>query len=309
MKKVIFVGGTAYSGSTFFHMILANDPKGFACGEIRWLFHPHQPHHVNRACGCGDPSCNLWREVLRNGEENLYKTIFALHPEVEFIVDSSKHPFWIRKQSEQLQRQGIQPKHILIWKTPLEFAYSAKKKNLLKNWDTGWLNYHRLYFSMISPWRSVRYAALTQDPTVLANVCEQLDIPYFAGKEQYWNKVHHVYGGNRSARFHLYEQKKAKEMLAETADDAKINEYRSIYYTDIEDQALAAIVKQGFEKHKLFNPILEALSSHSVVNDVVASGNVADLGFPALLVYLRRLKYWTTAQIGHYKYGRALAGV
>lgn len=290
-------------------MILAHDPAGFACGEIRWLFHPHQPHHVNRVCGCGDPSCMLWREVLRNGEENLYKTIFDLHPEVEFIVDSSKHPFWIRSQSDQLRRQGIQPKHILIWKTPLEFAHSTKKKNRLKNWDVEWLNYHRLYFSLVEQWRSVRYAAFTQEPTMLAKVCEQMDIPYFAGKEQYWNKIHHVYGGNRSARFHLYEQDKAQEMLAETADEAKMNEYRSIYYNDVADRELEALVKQSFAKHKLFQPVLESLTAHSVANGATAPQDVTHLELPALLIHLRKLKYWATDQISYYKYGRALAGI
>jgi len=309
MKKVIFVGGTAYSGSTFFHMVLANDPRGFACGEIRWLFRPQKPSHVNRACACGDPACDLWRKVLRNGEENLYKTIFELHPEVEFIVDSSKNPFWIRNQSDNLQRQGIQSKHILIWKTPLEFAHSTKKKNRLTNWDTEWINYHRLYFAMVPEWRSVCYSALTQDPLVLAKACERMDIPYFPGKEQFWEKVHHVYDGNRSARFHLYEEERAKKMLRETEDDEKINEYRSIYYNNIEDRALEAIVVQSFEKHKLFRPILDSLSSHSVVNETVVSSDVAGLELPALIVHLRKLKHWTMDQVGHYKYGRALASV
>src|SRR6266498_3705998 len=93
MKKVIFVGGTSFSGSTFFHLMLANDPKGFALGEIRSVFHPQRPDQINSVCGCGDPACTLWQQIRRNGENHVYETVFDLHPEVEFIVDSSKIPF------------------------------------------------------------------------------------------------------------------------------------------------------------------------------------------------------------------------
>ena len=59
MKKVIFIGGTSYSGSTFFDMILANDPKGFSCGEVNALFNPYRPHHTDPLCGCGDINCDF----------------------------------------------------------------------------------------------------------------------------------------------------------------------------------------------------------------------------------------------------------
>ncbi len=70
-----------------------------------------------------------------------------MFPEVEFIVDSSKDPFWIRSQSENLRRKGIQAKNILIWKTPLEFAYSCQRRDHFEDWDGRWIDYHRRYFS------------------------------------------------------------------------------------------------------------------------------------------------------------------
>ena len=120
-RRVVFVQGTAYSGSTFFHLMLANDPAGFACGEVHGLFRPHVDGHVNRICSCGDPQCQLWPQVLARGEEELYASIFSLRPEVRLIVDSSKQPFWIRTQNRRLARANIRYDNILIWKTPLEF--------------------------------------------------------------------------------------------------------------------------------------------------------------------------------------------
>lgn len=135
-QRVIFVQGTAYSGSTLFHLMLANDPAGIACGEVHGLFRPHMDGHVNRTCACGDPQCRLWPQVLARGEENLYASLFALRPEVRLIVDSSKQPFWIRTQNRRLARTNIRFDNLLISKTPLEFAGSKKRKGSFYNWAT-----------------------------------------------------------------------------------------------------------------------------------------------------------------------------
>src|SRR5690606_13273317 len=124
-------GGTSYSGSTFFHLTLANDPAGFAVGEVKHLFRPTKERHARPtwSCGCGDPNCDLWPRVKRNGEDRLYETIFEIHPEVEFIVDASKNVVWIDDQTANLKRQGIETRSIVIWKTLAEFAHSLQKRN------------------------------------------------------------------------------------------------------------------------------------------------------------------------------------
>jgi hypothetical protein len=91
VKKVIFVGSTPFSGSTFLHMILANDPKGFPTGEARFLAQPRGFHHVNPVCSCGDPNCTIWRDIYRGGPENVYETIFQLQPEVELAPFQERH--------------------------------------------------------------------------------------------------------------------------------------------------------------------------------------------------------------------------
>jgi hypothetical protein len=297
MRKVIFVGGTAYSGSTLFHLMLANDPKGFALGEIRWLFDPLRADHLNRICGCGDPNCPVWPQIRRNGRERIYETVFDLFPEVEFIVDSSKQPFWMRTQADHLARRGIATEQVLIWKTPLEFAASTKKRNRMAKWDSKWINYHRLYFSLIPCWRAVAYRPLTKDPQVLQAACEHVGIPWFAGKEEYWQRSYHAFGGNRSATFHLYKEEEARVQLIDYPDENMMRYYRRIYENKQTDHDLEQIVATRMRQRPLFAPILQVLEQNSVLQKTSDLAPTMDLRFPSWLVALRRLKSRARTQI------------
>lgn len=306
MKKVIFVGGTSFSGSTFFHLMLANDPTGFACGEIRSLFNPEKPHHARPVCGCGDKSCDLWYRVRKHGEERVYQTIFELYPGVEYIVDSSKNVFWIHSQTERLRKNGIDTANILIWKTPLEFASSNKKRKRLEGWDSQWINYHRLYMTLIRDWRTISYCDLTSQPEMLAMACDHVAIPYFAGKECFWEKEHHSLGGNYTAKFHLYNPQSAQEQLKQTFDANRMNLYRRIYYTPIEDPALENLVNQRMGADEYFQPILNLLETHDVANQALQSLDVDNtlesVRLSQLNVQFRKLKQRAKTSIGRRKY-------
>ncbi|MCL4860441.1 MAG: hypothetical protein KJZ93_13585 [Caldilineaceae bacterium] len=297
MKKVIFVGGTSFSGSTLFHLMLANDPKGFALGEIRWLLYPQRAEHVNRLCGCGDPACTVWQQMRRAGGDRLYEAIFDLFPEVEFIVDSSKEPFWIQSQAETLARRGIEARHLLIWKTPLEFAASSKKRNRLPNWDRDWINYHRLYVSLLPEWKAIAYAQLKRDEHALRMACEYAGIPWFDGKEAYWNRTYHAFGGNRSATFHLYDEQTAKTHLKDHYDQNKMRLYRRIYDDKIEDRDLETIVQRSQAEQPIFQSILHALEANNVCADATSAPALNELRLPAWLIHVRRLKLLIRQQV------------
>lgn len=205
-RKVIFVGGTSFSGSTLFDMMLGNDPHGFSCGEVRYRFLPTKPHNLTEGCGCGDANCPVWPELLKTGAENLYQRIFELHPNVRFIVDSSKDPVWIKDRTKDLRRQGIEVRNILIWKTPDEFFASRKKRGTEPGWLFDWTDYHKRYSWMVDCWRAVRYADLVKSSDVFKRVCETLDIPYQEGKQRYWERQQHTLFGNTSAKIHLYDK-------------------------------------------------------------------------------------------------------
>ncbi|MCB0060705.1 MAG: hypothetical protein KDE19_01265 [Caldilineaceae bacterium] len=308
MKQVIFVGGTAFSGSTFLQFALANDPKGFACGEVSWLFRPWRADHIDRACACGDPHCSVWPQVLAGGEAQLYQTIFARFPEVEFIIDSSKNPFWIRRQQDRLKRQGIASRHLLIWKTPLEFAYSCKKRNRPGRWDREWINYHRLYVTLMDQWRAVKYADLARDEgPLLEAICSYLDIPYYAGKEAYWEKTHHTLGGNYSARLHLQSKEDAADYVTNSFDKSRMASYRSVYYREVDDPALAAEAAARAAESAQMQALLQLLEAKDLAHSGSTQAMPDQLRFPLPAVLLRRAKDLVRTQVGRYRYGSSIS--
>jgi hypothetical protein len=309
-RQVIFVGSTSYSGSTFLDMTLGNDPHGFSCGEVFALFHPTRPHHVNPPCGCGDPACNIWDRIRRNGPDHLYETIFNLFPQVRFIVDSSKDPFWIQSQVGNLQRQGNGSKHLLVWKTPLEIAHSFKKRGLANAWEKSWVNYHRLYNALIWPWRSIQYRRYVTEPALLEEICRYLNIPYFPGKERYWEKRHHLLFGNSSARIHLHTPDELKQNHASiqyTDEERAVAQahYRHVYYQEVMDEEL----KRKVEQRIASSPVIQSLLALLSARDVTHAGG--DDNRPksqectsSFNVQLYRLRQKARYAIGRFRYER-----
>ncbi len=304
MKKVIFVGGTAYSGSTFFHMILANDPGGFATGEVQWVFNPRRDNHVNMACTCSNEEheCETWQQVRANGEENLYDTIFERFPHVNFIVTSSKSPFWIHKQNKLLEKKGIDYKNIVIWKTPLEFAQSANRRGMFDVWEKNWVNYYRLFASVMPEWRAVKYADIVHNKEqTLKTACSYLDIPYFAGKEDYWESQHHVLSGNTSARFHLYDNKDAQEIVKDY-DKERLDFYRKIYYRKATDDETITAVNTAKNSEPQFEHIENMLQRCDVSQAQLDKKAIQSVAYPLPSVEMRRVKDNVLTTYGKVKY-------
>jgi len=311
MKKVIFIGGTSYSGSTFFDMILANDPRGFSCGEVHALFNPYRPHHINPLCGCADNRCQVWSRALKNGKKNLYSTIFKLFPEVRFIVDSSKNVFWIKSQTKHLLRNGIECRNVLIWKSPLELACSFRKRNQI-GWEKEWLVYHRLYFKAVESWKAIRYRDFTMNKEVLKNVCAYLAIPYFPGKENYWEKKHHTLFGNASAKIHLYKKdsvgyKREGETFGKILGRSHSNieeTHKSIYYKPVDDQSLEDSVTQKIRLNIHLSEIMKLLNYRDI-SDRSSDGHtveISKLRMPLILFKMRAGKGLFIRWLKKYKY-------
>lgn len=306
MKTVIFLGGTPFSGSTFFHMTLANDPKGFACGDVNTFMHPTRPGHFSMVCGCRDETCTIWQKAKAAGDDGVYESIFEQLPGIDFLVDSSRNPLWTHSQMENLAARGIQTKNILMWKTPLEFAHSARKrKHHILDWEKTWVNYHRLYYTLVDDWRAVQYRAYTQDPSVLSQVCEYLDIPYFPGKEAYWKKDHHLVGGNPTARVHLYSKKSHKysRERANTSAVVEDKEHQSIYYENIGDEELRQQVEQRTQESKYIREILTLLKERDVSEERYTNGDRSQLRVSEPAIVLRRVRDSLLHRYKQYRYG------
>ena len=118
MKKVVFIGGTSYSGSTFLDLMLSNADNGFSCGEVSAFFRPFRSHHLDPKCSCGDPTCCIWEKIGRYGERGVYEGIFKEMPHIDFVVDSSKNPLWIKDQIKNLRDSEVEIINILSWVFP-----------------------------------------------------------------------------------------------------------------------------------------------------------------------------------------------
>lgn len=284
MKKVILIGGTSYSGSTLLDLMLSNDKAGFSCGEIYALFIPSRIDHLRPHCICGDPSCDIWETIGKLGKNNCYEVLFSKFSDLKFIVDSSKDFIWIRDQSHNLSRRKIAFENLLIWKTPAEFALSCLKRGKLSSWRDSWVNYHKRYLTVVDNFIAVPYSELTADTeSSLENICRKIDIPYFKGKEAYWQKKHHTLFGSISARLHLYEKNAAgyntikdeigrhqiKSQFTKT-DGREI--HRTIYREDYSNDDIRQSVDKHISKDHELGKILEILESMSD-----GSGNYSSL--------------------------------
>jgi hypothetical protein len=317
-KKVIFVGGTSYSGSTFFHLTIANDPKGFGIGEVKHLFRPTKERHTSAswACGCGDPACRLWDRVKKNGEAHLYESIFEIHPEVEFIVDASKNVVWIDDQTDYLTRQGIEARHVVIWKTLPEYAHSLRKRNRLDGKNGAelahWPQYHRNFYSFVDDFRAVKYAdyALEQ-AAVLQMTCDYFDIPYFEGKERYWEKTHHALGGNLSSRIHLYSKESDRYREVQRRAEGRRSDlgandqnYRQVYYENPDETALQAHIARLRRESPYLDMVEEMLLAYDVRNRERPARVWSELKLGAMDIRMKQLRQFTRTQISKIRFAQ-----
>jgi len=312
-KKVIFVNGTRYSGSTFFHLALANDPAGFAIGEVISLFHPTHINHLrsNLTCNCGDPSCTFWDRIKKRGEEHLYEAIFESDLSIDFIVDSSKNIIWFEKQSERLARQGIEAYHLAIWKTAQEFCYSLYKRDqpsigaALREWAVT----YRKQYSFINDWRSVKYANYAQDQSaVLKAACEYAGIPFFEGKERYWEKPQHTLGGNLKAKLQLFDRDSTGYQHVKQAGTTRTltiaeSNYRKTYYEAPNTQFLELYNQYLSENETDIDQLEAMLATYEVLNETSSVRRWPELQMTPIQMEIRRLRQYSRSQLGLMRYG------
>jgi hypothetical protein len=312
IKKVIFIGGTAFSGSTFFQLILANDPQGFAVGEAQSFFHPTRKYHFDPLCSCGEVSCPFWEQVRTVPVDQFYLKLFELYPKVDFIVDSSKYPYWIKERSERLAAQNIGVYNLLIWKTPEELAKSYQKRGNMQAWESAWVRYHRRYFTLMDNWVAVKYSQLAKNREILSAVCDYLEIADYAGKESYWNNTYHAFAGNPTARVHLYDQGSLdfNDNVERSGSAIGVNEmenFKKIYYQSDLDDALRLSVAERVRNNPHIPQILEVLEAKDLLqaadqtDDLTAQ--ISQLKLPTYFFKASRIKQLIEQKAARIRYG------
>lgn len=198
-KKVIFITGTSYSGSTMLDMILSNDNEIFSLGEVNALFRPYRKHHLEQIQIEKNKDSVLYKSFLK-GENELYQTIFESDPTISCIVDSSKDLFWINHQIKNLKKYKIQYQVVLVYKKPEILAQSFNKRSIFYKWRSHFMKFYKKIFFYSFNYIFISYESLIQNESSLKSLCSKLDIKYFEKKINYWHKEHLTLFGNNRAR-------------------------------------------------------------------------------------------------------------
>lgn len=270
-KKIFLITGTGRNGSTLLDMMLGNGPHGFSGGEMHALFRPWRPHHLlgSDTCFCNDQNCDFWKSIKQEGERKVYKNIFDRLDEKEYIVDSSKNPLWISDQLKYNKDNDYDLIPIIIFKTPLEYAYSRFKRDRLDDWKRLWIENHLRIFEVLDDFVTVKYQELAKNPEKkLRSLCNQVGVNYFEGKEKFWNNntKHFLFGSEttkRSEELIYYDEQYNEQKLNQLKDkidmdNEMINQILDVlegYEVDSNDEKNYEKLKRRIGEYKFFDRV------------------------------------------------------
>jgi len=192
MKKFIMIGGCNRSGTTILNLIIANDPRGMALGEIGNLFKPHLTEHAAKLQELKEDP--IWSKIINDGAKNLYRNLIKFFPEIDYFVDSTKLPEWYSFQMNN--NPDLDFKNIVSFKHPEDQVKSLVKRYSDAKWERVIENYHQRYFYTLPNFRTISLSALLKDEANLKILCDFLEIPYSADKIEYWNRKHPNFFGS-----------------------------------------------------------------------------------------------------------------
>ena len=198
-KKIIFIGGTAYSGSTMLDMMLSSSDNAMSLGEIYALFKPWRKHHFKKIKELSSDS--VWRRILMDGENKLYENIFHYFPNINTLIDSSKNPFWIHKQNKL--NKSFEVKNVLISKSPEDLSFSFYRRGELANFYNSYVSYHKDYCSLIDSYKKVSYLKLIKNYNCLNEISDYCNITFDKKMFKFWEKGHSPFFGNNNTRRHI----------------------------------------------------------------------------------------------------------
>lgn len=195
LERVIFVAGAGHSGSTLIGCALGACPDNsvFHAGECYAFFEPGTLHGNTD----GKP---LWRDI--NPDVVVPYREIASATGARIIVDFSKRLPWLRHQAEACRDVSLS---VVISYRPFErIVASSLKRGRPHGRAAGEvIRYYRNMIAAIDDLRPVH--AITADvqqfctdpARELRRLCSALSLPYFVGKERYWEfPSHHLFGAS-----------------------------------------------------------------------------------------------------------------
>jgi hypothetical protein len=248
-KTLINICGTARSGSTMVDLMLGNDSCAFSLGEVYAWFRPFRSHHFKIICSCGKDDCP-WKKIQALKECEFHEKCFNIL-NIDVLVDSSKDLPWVIDNNIWASKNNITVYNILLFKQPINFFYSFWKRGVsFDNAKKSYIKYYKRFFQSGIKFIALDYNKLVADPAnVLENLCILMEIPYFEGKERFWEKEHHHIFGSRGTRKQV---EKADSKIRKQEDYPK------------NFKEIISGIQLSIEKDKVFQHILSMLSIYEM---------------------------------------------
>ena len=193
-KKIIFIAGTSYSGSTLIDLILSNSSNATSVGEIESIFNPVKIHHLKKIEEIKSDA--TWGPVLNKGANQLYQNLHDIL-DVEIIVDSSKNPAWIRYHIDRLPKD-VSCQVVLVFKSLPDLKHSYEKRGRY-NWAKIYKRYHNLFFNTISNFERIEYKDIPLRTDKFWTLLKRLDFELDDERLQFWNQTRTNFFGNNNA--------------------------------------------------------------------------------------------------------------
>lgn len=199
---VVHVLGTGHSGSTVLDLMLGSGPDTFSAGEVHAWFWPTRQHHFRIRCSCGRNPCPVWRQLSSVSARSFHAEVARMLG-VNAVIDSSKNLRWVLMSHTWARVSGLRVRNVAIWKSPEALAFSLWKRGINhRRWRRMFVSYFSRLRQLGLPLIAVRQEVLARSPAeVLGRLCSTVGIPYFPGKERFWEyEHHHVFGSLRVRR-------------------------------------------------------------------------------------------------------------
>jgi len=207
----VFITSPSLTGTTMLSLILGSLPNAFNCGEPAYLFHDKWK---NLDVAWKDTRQNFadrsfWSEIQAEGFDDFFPAIHN-RTGANLIIDSSNEQ-WAKfalPQHKILTKSNLLVKDILIWKTPLEQAYSYHKRgrDVLEWFDNRWLTRMELFFANVKDPLIIRYRDVAvESDSILSQICDALNTTYDPEIKKFWLKRQPCLWGNKNVIKELHE--------------------------------------------------------------------------------------------------------
>jgi hypothetical protein len=182
-------------------LMLGNASDAFSCGEVSAWFRPWRTHHFKIDCPCGQDPCPVWKKI-KSVPESQFLTTVIREMNVNYVIDSSKDLCWLIDMQKWAVADNIRTVNLVLWKNPIDLAYSFwKRGNGLIYWRKVFVKQHRRFFEIGLPFLAINYRDIVSNPqSKVEEICNAIGMPFFEGKERFWDKEHHHLFGSSGVR-------------------------------------------------------------------------------------------------------------